>query len=103
MTVTASAEFEKQWAKIIARSWRDLAYRQLVEANPAQALAEHGIVVPPGLIVTVGGGNAMTNNSTMNLPFPPKPDSLKAEDAAAEHVLAGSCCSSSLVSSSCCP
>lgn len=102
MATTSPQEFEQKWAQIIARSWSDDNYRQSVEADPAAALSAAGINVPDGVIVSVSGVGSVQSNSAMVLPFPPKPEGVGGE-ATAEDVLGGSCCSSSLVSSSCCP
>jgi hypothetical protein len=44
---------EVQWGQIVARAWRDEAFRRRLLAQPAAVLAEHGLEVPPGLQVRV--------------------------------------------------
>lgn len=103
MATSSAAQFEKAWAQVIAKAWNDESYRQKVEMNPAQALADLGIDIPAGLIIRVNGVGNATDNSVMVLPFPPRPSNIKAGSVTPEQVLGGDCCSSSLVSSSCCP
>jgi hypothetical protein len=42
-----------QWGQIVARAWRDEAFRQRLLAQPAAVLAEHGLEAPPGVQVRV--------------------------------------------------
>jgi hypothetical protein len=38
--------FQKAWAKIVARAWRDEAFKRQLLKNPTQVLKEHGIEAP---------------------------------------------------------
>lgn len=55
--------------KIIARAWRDPAFKAKLIADPKSALKEAGVSVPAGLTVSV------LENSTTHVHFvlPPKP------------------------------
>ena len=44
---------ESVFAKIIAKAWRDPAFKAELIANPAAALKAEGIDVPAGMAVTV--------------------------------------------------
>ena len=44
---------ESEFAKIIAKAWRDPAFKAELIANPAAALKAEGIHVPAGMAVTV--------------------------------------------------
>jgi len=44
---------EPEFAKIIAKAWRDPAFKAELIANPAAALEAEGINVPAGMVVTV--------------------------------------------------
>lgn len=41
-------EFQRAWAKIVARSWADAEFRSRLIAEPAAVLREHGVDVPKG-------------------------------------------------------
>ena len=47
------AQFLALYAKIIAKTWRDPAFKEELIANPAAALKSEGIDVPAGLTVIV--------------------------------------------------
>ena len=46
-------ETEKAYAKIIAKAWRDPAFKAQLITNPAAALKAEGMDVPAGMAVTV--------------------------------------------------
>ena len=46
-------ENDNAFAKIIAKAWRDPAFKAALIANPAAALKAEGIDVPAGMAVTV--------------------------------------------------
>jgi hypothetical protein len=46
-------ETEKAYAKIIAKAWRDPAFKAQLITNPAAALKAEGMDVPVGMTVTV--------------------------------------------------
>ena len=46
-------ETDNEFGKIIAKAWRDPAFKAALIANPAAALKAEGIVVPDGTAVTV--------------------------------------------------
>jgi hypothetical protein len=54
---------------VVARAWRDADFRRRLLAEPAQALAEHGVQVPEGLEVRVVENAA----GLVHLILPPKP------------------------------
>ena len=47
------SENNPEFGKIIAKSWRDPAFKAELIANPAAALKAEGIDVPAGMAVTV--------------------------------------------------
>ena len=47
------SENNSEFAKIIAKAWRDPAFKAELIANPAAALKAEGIHVPAGMAVTV--------------------------------------------------
>ena len=47
------AEHDNAFGKIIAKAWRDPAFKAALIANPAAALKAEGIDVPAGITVTV--------------------------------------------------
>jgi hypothetical protein len=71
-------------AKAIARSWRDPAFRDQLEADPSGALAELGVDVPADVDIRV------VPEGTVVLPIaePPSGDQEAAARAIAEEALA---------------
>ena len=55
--------------KIIARAWRDPAFKAALITNPAAALKAEGIDVPAGMAVTV----LENTDKQFHLVLPPKP------------------------------
>jgi hypothetical protein len=62
-------EYAKQWGQLVARTWSDEAFKQRLLAEPAAALAEQGIAVPPDVEVRVHENTA----AVFHLTLPPKP------------------------------
>ena len=78
------------FAKIIAKAWRDPAFKAELIANPAAALKAEGIDVPAGMTVTV----VENTDKLFHLVLPPVPsDELSDEalDAVAGGGKAGYC------------
>lgn len=101
MATSCSADFDKAWAQVIAKSWSDQDYRKKVERDPAAVLAEMGVALPDGVMVTVTGTGAVENNTAFVLPFPPRPADLGDGFVSEDRVVASGCSSSSICSS--CP
>jgi hypothetical protein len=75
-------DFTKQYGQLVARAWSDTAFKLRLLAEPATALAEQGIAVPPGVEVRVHENTP----AVFHLTLPPRPsDELSDEqlDAAA--------------------
>jgi hypothetical protein len=80
-------EYAKRWGQLVARAWRDAAFKARLLAEPAAVLAEQGIPVPPGVEV-----RAVENTDrVLYLVLPPGPPSIKGElsDAELEAVAGG--------------
>jgi hypothetical protein len=60
---------EKQYAKVIVKSWKDSAFRSQLLANPRAVLEAEGVQIPANVQVTMAEG---TTNS-ISLGLPPKP------------------------------
>src|SRR5690242_5217788 len=54
---------------VVARAWRDADFRRRLLAEPAAALAEHGIAAPEGIEVRVVENSA----GLVHLVLPPRP------------------------------
>ena len=65
------------FAKIIARAWRDPAFKAELIANPAVALKAEGIVVPAGMTVTV----VENTDKQFHLVLPPVPTDELSDEA----------------------
>ena len=70
------SENESEFAKIIAKAWRDPAFKAELIANPAAALKAEGIDVPAGMAVTV----VENTDKLFHLVLPPVPSDELSED-----------------------
>ena len=73
------------FAKIIAKAWRDRAFKAELIANPAAALKAEGIDVPAGMAVTV----LENTDKHFHLVLPPVPTD-ELSDEALDAVAGGS-------------
>ncbi len=63
-------QFERAWARLVSRAWRDPGFREELLADPTQALAADGVRVPTGMVLkTVDGASTLT----VLLPLPSVP------------------------------
>lgn len=82
-TPPADRDLQRGLARAIARSWRDPEFAQRLEHDPAAALAELGVTLPPGTRVDV------VPEGTVSLPLPSSgAESDEAVEAAAQAALA---------------
>jgi hypothetical protein len=65
------------FAKIIAKAWRDPAFKSALIANPATALRAEGIDVPAGMAVTV----VENTDKLFHLVLPPVPTDELSDEA----------------------
>jgi len=73
------------YSKIIAKAWRDPAFKAKLMADPHGAIEQAGIAIPAGLTVKV-----VENSEThVHLVLPPRPGELS--DASLERVAGGLC------------
>jgi len=59
----------KIYGKVIARAWRDPAFKEKLIASPLAALKEAGVTLPAGVTVKV----VENTDSHFHLVLPPKP------------------------------
>jgi Nitrile hydratase, alpha chain len=65
------------YGKVVARAWRDPAFKAKLMADPQGILKDAGITVPAGATVTV-----LENTAThFHLVLPPKPTDALSDDA----------------------
>jgi hypothetical protein len=86
-------DYENDVAKIIAKAWRDPAFKAELIANPAAALKAEGIDVPTGMAVTV----LENTDKQFHLLLPPVPSD-ELTDEALEAVAGGRCGGGTLTS-----
>ena len=79
------SENNPELAKIIAKAWRDPAFKAALIANPAAALKAEGIDVPDGMTVTV----VENTDKQFHLVLPPEPTD-ELSDEALDAVAGGS-------------
>ena len=77
-------ENDTVFGKIIAKAWRDPAFKAELIANPAAALKAEGIDVPAGMAVTV----LENTDKQFHLVLPPKPTG-ELSDGALDGVAGG--------------
>jgi hypothetical protein len=70
-------ENEPEFAKVIAKAWRDPAFKAELIANPAAALKVEGIDVPAGMTVTV----VENTDKLFHLVLPPVPSDELSDEA----------------------
>ena len=68
---------ELELGKIIAKAWRDPAFKAALIANPAAALKAEGIDVPAGMTVTV----VENTDKQFHLVLPPEPSDELSDEA----------------------
>ena len=79
-------ENDNEFAKLIAKAWREPAFKAELSANPATALKAEGIDVPAGMTVTV----LENTDKQFHLVLPPVPTD-ELSDEALVAVAAGYC------------
>jgi len=77
---------DPEFGKIIAKAWRDPAFKADLIANPVAALKAEGIDVPAGMAVTV----VENTDKQFHLVLPPVPTG-ELSDEALDAVAAGRC------------
>ena len=71
------SEINPELGKIIAKAWRDPAFKADLIANPAAALKAEGIDVPAGMAVTV----VENTDKLFHLVLPPVPTDELSDEA----------------------
>jgi len=72
-------QFQKAYAKIVAKAWADEGFKQRLLSDPTTVLKENGIDVPDGVEFRV----IESTSNLVYLTLPPRPDS---SQVAAEEV-----------------
>ncbi len=81
------AESDTTYAKVIAKAWRDPAFKAGLIANPAAALKAEGIDVPAGIALTV----VENTDKQFHLVLPPVPSG-EVSDEELDAVAGGLAC-----------
>ena len=71
------SEINRELGEIIAKAWRDPAFKAELIANPAAALKAEGIYVPAGMTVTV----VENTDKQFHLVLPPVPTDELSDEA----------------------
>ena len=71
------SEINRELGGIIAKAWRDPAFKAELIANPAAALEAEGINVPAGMVVTV----VENTDKQFHLVLPPVPSDELSDEA----------------------
>ncbi len=79
-------EFQKEYAKVIAKAWSDPQFKAQLLKNPEKVLKEQGIMLPPGKKVEV----CESNETTLYFVIPQKPQGALSEKEL-ESIAGGAC------------
>ncbi len=83
--VTRQEEFQKKWAKVIAKAWSDPAFKKKLLQNPEATLAQEGLPIPKGVHVEVHE----STNKVLHFNLPPKPEGVLSEEKLLKMAAAG--------------
>lgn len=86
------SEEQNKYAKVVAKAWRDDAYRKQLLSNPNQVLSGGGLPVPSGIQVTVTPDSSAFS---VNLGLPARPSGVDDRDLEAwakDHIQPMFCC-----------
>ena len=78
-------DFDKVFAKVIARAWADDAFKQRLVSDPKAVAAEYGFTIPPGMQVRVVENTA----DVTNVVLPRRPTAEVLSDEQLEAVAGG--------------
>ncbi len=84
--VSHRGEFQKKWAKVIAKAWSDPAFKKKLLHNPTAVLAAEGIELPKEVHVEIHE----STNKVIHLNLPHKPEGELSEEKLLK-IAAGSC------------
>jgi hypothetical protein len=84
--MSENTENDTVFGKIIAKAWRDPAFKAALIANPAAALKAEGLDVPDGMVVSV----VENTDKQFHLVLPPVPSD-ELSDEALDAVAGGYC------------
>ena len=87
-TVVDAAEWRKRYAKVIAKTWSDAAYKERLVREPRAVFAEAGLEVPSSLEFAVVEDSA----DKRHLILPAKPAEGEIDEEALAGVAGGFCC-----------
>ncbi len=77
MSQTDQDKASAAYGKVVARTWRDAAFKAKLMADPQATLKEAGVAVPAGVKVTVVENTAQH----FHLVLPPKPTGELSDEA----------------------
>lgn len=64
------SQFQQTHAQIVAKAWADEQFKQRFVSDPAAVLHEHGVALPPGMMVRT----FEMQPNTIYLSIPPRPE-----------------------------
>ena len=69
-------EFQKNWAKVIAKAWSDPVFKRKLLQNPEATLAAEGISMPKGMHIEIHENT----NKIVHLNLPQRPEGDLSEE-----------------------
>jgi len=69
-------EFQKAWAKIVAKAWSDPEFKERLLEDPNGVLESHGIEIPAGTHLEI----SENTSDTFHLTLPEKPSGELSEE-----------------------
>lgn len=70
------SDFNKKWAQVVAKGWKDPSFKEKLFKNPEQVLKENGIEAPAGKSFELHDAS----EKKIYLTFPPKPSGEISEE-----------------------
>lgn len=80
-------ELERDYSRIIAKTWQDEAFKQRLIADPVAALSEIGVALPTGRTIRV----VENTDEVFHLVLKPRPADLIIEELGSSAQPLGSC------------
>ena len=74
--VTRQEEFQKKWAKVVAKAWNDPAFKKKLLQDTEATLAHEGLPMPKGMRLEVHENT----NKVFHINLPPKPERELSEE-----------------------
>ena len=86
------AEFQKKWAKVIAKAWSDPAFKKKLMHHPEETLAAEGLALPKGVHVEMHE----STDKIVHLNLPERPEGEVSEEMLSQIAAGAGYCPNSI-------